>query len=569
MPSIDEGLALMQKGDVPAAIAEFQALVAAEPMNAAAHHFLGYAAAQIGDWEAADASLSEALRLEPKNPLFLGNTAIVDVQRGWLDDARLRFSTATELEPDNPRWWDGLGYCHLSAGRFCRAEHAFSRSLELDPADEMVLANLIRAQCFQGQSDEAFRMVTPMLERPHGFVLQQASIWPALYSDRTTPEILAQIIRPIAQYLPRDRTTVLFRNNRNPDRRLRIGFVSPDFRNHAVLRFLIPLFEHLDPEEAEVTLYSTIATSDSGTDWLREHVKAFRFVTNDLRKHIETDKIDVMIDLAGHSHGGRMVDFAARLAPVQINWLGFPASTGVSAIDARFVDEITDPPGSEQWANERLIRLPNGFHAFRPEAAPAVARETDRVTLGSFNNIAKLSDTSVRMWVNCLKEMPEADLIIKASSFDDPDVRDRVMARFAFWGIAPQRITLLGHAAEPEDHLRTYNRLDVALDTYPYHGTTTTCEALWMGVPVVTMMGEQHHSRVSGSLLSQVGHPDWIADSEEQFTGIVKNLPQPRTKEQREKLRFDMLNSPLMNEPEFAQKWIDAVRGEWRRWATG
>jgi len=572
MPGVEDAIALLAKGDVKSAHAILLVALDESPENGRIHHFLGLALEALGDQVAAYRHLETAIALEPHNPILHGNFGLIALENGHLDVAQARLEASNLLEPDNPTWLSGLGVAQLLAGLPGTATSSLRSALRFAPNEPTVTANLIRALCACGHADKAFAegKNAPDLVLRHPAV-RQAMIWAALYSDVPTSEETAQLILDAGRSYPKDRSSVLFRNNRHPDRRLRIALVSGDFRNHAVMRFVSPLLDYLDPEEAELVLYATTPHRDGVTEWAEGKVKALRNVSRmdqaTFLQTVESDKIDVIVDLAGHSQGNRLWDLAARVAPVQISWLGFPASTGIPSINVRFVDVHSDPPGAEKWCSERLHRLPEGFHCFRPAASPKLVRQAGPVTFGSLNTVAKVSETTLRLWVKCLQAVPGSRMILKAASFSDPVVVTMIRDRFRFWGIPDSQLEIMEYLPDENDHLECYNLVDVALDTFPYHGTTTTCEALWMGVPVVTLAGEMHHSRVGISLLNHVGHPEWVAKTEEDYVEIATRLARPRSPDARESLRRDLLNSPLMDEPRFAQKWMAAVRGEWQTWA--
>ena len=569
--SVDEAISLIRSGRLDQASDLLTSILKNDPENASAHHFLGLTLAGLGRIEEAVSEFERALAIEPNNLTFVSNTGVTYLDLGRRDRATELLGQATDLDPKNADLWSALGYGLMIGGQLNAAVSALETAIKLGSSDAPTMANLVGCLVRQGRSDRAIRLAENQLAKtPNDAIVRQASIWPALYSDHLDAMGLTRLIAPIGRLLPRDRSTVLFRNNRNGDRKLRIGMISPDFRRGAIFSFLAPLIDHSDSAEVGFTLFATTDFRDEGTVWLESKVEGFHDISKvgdaDLVKLFESLKIDVLIDLVGHGQNNRVAAVAHRLAPVQLSWLGFAATTGIPAMDGWLVDDITNPPGTEQYATEKLIRLPE-FLCYRPAYSPKLSRETEVVTLGSFNNIAKVNETTMRMWVTSLNEVPGSQIIVQSPSLSDPETKEQMVDRFNFWGVPANRYQLIGHFPSAEDQMRLYNRLDVALDPFPYNGTTTTCDALWMGVPVVSMRGEAHHSRVSASILTKIGHPDWIATDEEDFVEIVKGLAQARSQREREALRQDLLNSSLMNEPVFAQNWSAAVRQAWREWA--
>jgi predicted O-linked N-acetylglucosamine transferase (SPINDLY family) len=286
---------------------------------------------------------------------------------------------------------------------------------------------------------------------------------------------------------------------------------------------------------------------------------------------IRDDRIDILIDLAGHTAENRLLIFARKPAPVQITYLGYPNTTGMKSIDFRITDFEADPRGmTESQHSERLIRLPDGFLCFRPAADAPEPRDAfpsdDRGTVfGTFNNLAKITSESIDAWAGILREVDGSSLLLKSDAFSDPEVRERIRQDFASRGIDPASIGLLERTASARDHLALYKRLDIALDTFPYHGTTTTCEAMWMGVPVVTRAGRAHVSRVGASILHRVGLDSLIADSAEDYVRIAIALAADRQRLAElsgVRLRARMRNSRLMDEPGFARAFESAILKE-------
>jgi predicted O-linked N-acetylglucosamine transferase (SPINDLY family) len=274
-----------------------------------------------------------------------------------------------------------------------------------------------------------------------------------------------------------------------------------------------------------VFCYSAGGRPDAVTARLRDHAEHWHDIAglddDAACRLIRGHGLDVLVDLAGHTQGNRLGIFARRAAPVQMTALGYPGTTGLTQIDFRLVDAVTDPAGAEAFATEKLLRLPR-LHCYRPdETAPVVgalpASAAGHVTFGSFNKLGKVSEAAVLLWSAVLKAVPGARLFLKSKALAEEATRRLTAERFAAHGIAPERLTLFGWVPEDEGHLATYGRIDIALDTYPYSGTTTTCEALWMGVPVLTLAGATHASRVSASLLTAVGLTDWITGTAEEF----------------------------------------------------
>jgi predicted O-linked N-acetylglucosamine transferase (SPINDLY family) len=295
---------------------------------------------------------------------------------------------------------------------------------------------------------------------------------------------------------------------------------------------------------------------------------------DELAERIRTDGLDILVDLAGHTADNRLRVFARKPAPVQATWLGYPNTTGLEAIDYRLVDAVTDPAGeADAWASETLVRLEGGFHCYgglkgapEPGVPPCLAAGT--VTFGSFNNPVKISAATLDVWARLLSRLPQARLLLKGKPFSDPGTRALFLARLGKRGIAAERVELMAWLPGAAAHVEMYHQVDIALDPFPYNGTTTTCEALWMGVPVVTLRGDRHAGRVGASLLSQIGLPDLIANSVEEYVEIVVALASDpaRLMDLRRSLRPRIAASPLCDERAFARKMEAAFRTMWQHW---
>ncbi len=363
---------------------------------------------------------------------------------------------------------------------------------------------------------------------------------------------------------------------RHPEKRLRIGYVSPDFRRHSVAYFFQGLLAHHDRGQVEVVCYTSNVARDEMTDRIQaladKWVDISLLTDDEAAQRIQRDGIDILVDLAGYTTGNRLGVFARRPAPIQMTYLGYPNSTGLPAIHYRITDALADAEGlTDPWYTEKLLRLPRVFLAYTaPEDAPAlepppVARG-EPLTFGSFNAIHKLSETTLDLWAGVLQRVPGSRLLLKTAEFSDEGVKERYRRLLAARGIGPERLILLGYEKERSGHLATYHRVDIALDTFPYHGTTTTCEALYMGVPVVTLVGNTHASRVGLSLLSAVGLEYLAAATPEAYAEaaahLAGNLGELSTL--RQSLRQRMSASLLMDGPTLARAIEAAYRQAWR-----
>ena len=330
--------------------------------------------------------------------------------------------------------------------------------------------------------------------------------------------------------------------------------------------FLEPVLQRHDRSRFEVFCYHSGAGEDDLSTRLRSHAEHWRAVArlspDELERALRTDCLDLLVELSGHTDGNRLAVVARRVAPVQVTYLGYPNTTGLSAVDYRITDAHADPPGeSDALHTERLVRLPETFLCYTPpfEGEPAAqppARTRGRLTFGSFNNLAKLSAANIALWARVLDAVPDATLMIKTGGLQDPGLRRVVLERFRAVGIDAARLELAAPTDSIEAHMRSYDRVDIALDSYPYHGTTTTLDALWMGVPVVTLCGDRHAARVSASILHTLGLDELVAATAQDYVRIAQRLALDvdRLETLRRTLRGRLHASPLMDGVRFTRQ---------------
>jgi predicted O-linked N-acetylglucosamine transferase (SPINDLY family) len=342
--------------------------------------------------------------------------------------------------------------------------------------------------------------------------------------------------------------------------------------------FIEPLLAAHNRDRVEITCYANLLQPDPMTQRLRGIADRWRNVwgldDNKLTQLVRSDGIDILVDLAGHTNGNRLRAFGRKPAPVQVAWLGYPNTTGLREMDYRLTDEWADPPGAnDELYTETLVRLPHGFLCYKPledcpDVAPLPAVRNGHVTFGCFNNSAKISSPVLDAWSEILNTVPESHFLLKSRQLHGPGLHQRFREEFARRGIAPERIEMLGSVNSTLDHLALYGRVDIALDTFPYNGTTTTCEALWMGVPVVVLAGDRHAGRVGVSLLHGIGMDELIAASPDEYRQLAIDLAGDRDRlaAYRAMLRSRMQNAPVMDATGFARDIEEAFRDMWRRW---
>jgi predicted O-linked N-acetylglucosamine transferase (SPINDLY family)/predicted Zn-dependent protease len=368
-------------------------------------------------------------------------------------------------------------------------------------------------------------------------------------------------------------------NAAEPGRRLRIGYVSPDFVGHSCAFFLLPLYQHHDPRQVEVFSYANLEREDGVTEQFRRAGHAWRDISrlsdDEAAALVRRDGIDILVDLAGHTARNRLLLFARKPAPIQLTWLGYPTTTGLEAIDWRISDRWLTPADTTEGFAEGLWRLERVSHCYRPpETSPPVgplpAERNGVITFGSANNFAKISDACLRLWAGALAAAPNSRLRLKSRYLDSDEARDTLSARFAAAGGDPARLDLASGNFLVADHLDQYNQVDIALDTTPYGGMTTTCEALWMGVPVITLAGDRTAARYATAVLAALGLEELVARTPGDFAAIAARLAadRPALAARRAGLRQRLDASPLRDEAGFARAMEDAYRAMWGRWCA-
>jgi predicted O-linked N-acetylglucosamine transferase (SPINDLY family) len=492
------------------------------------------------------------------------------------------FRRCLVVQPDHAEGASTLSVMAHQSGRTGEALAFGRRAVAAEPHRPEILSNLGMSFLFAGQADEAairFRralMLGPDLPPTHSNLLMALQ-----YNDMSPLALLAEHRRFDARHgRPRSAGQRGHTNSADPGRRLRVGYLSPDFRQHVASCFFEPLLNAHNAADVETFCYSDTGSPDAVTARLRARAghwcDSAGLDESALDARIRADAIDILVDLAGHSAFNRLSLFARRPAPIQITWLGYPDTTGLSAMDYRLVDAITDPPGdADALASETLLRLPGGFLCCQPpvdasEPGPLPGAVAGRITFGSFNNLAKINRPTVALWAAVLRAVPGARLLLKAMPFADTAVQDRVRADFAAWGIAAARLELAGWTAGWAGHLALYRDVDVALDPTPYNGTTTTWEALWMGVPVISLCGQRHAARVGASLLTRVGLGELVATDTADFVAKAAGLAGDidRLAGLRAGMRARLAASPLMDTAAFARSVEAAYRQVWRNWCA-
>lgn len=455
-------------------------------------------------------------------------------------------------------------------GRMFLAEKFYRHSITLDPNLTANYQNLATVLIAQAKINEGINYLWETINRHPADYQAYSNLLLASQYRETNRATLATMARDFAKLYTSNIPRFTKYHQRKKDAPIRVGFVSADFRQHSVAFFIEPLLQNYDREKFAFYAYFVNRTVDEITPRLKNYFTVWHDIlaTSDqqLCALIRHDKIDVLIDLSGHTNDHRLLALAQKPAPIQMTWLGYPDTTGLTAIDYRISDHIADPPEFAEFSTEKILALDGGFHCFSPlPNAPAIGEapqlKNGYVTFASFNNYAKVSDLTIELWAKILTAIPQSKLLIKALSLNHEETKNAVLARFAPFNIAPEQLILMPQTLSFTDHLATYNQVDIALDTFPYNGTTTTFEALWMGVPTLTLSGETHASRVGASILTHTNLTDLIANNPDDYVRRAIALVNDIAYRQkfRATIREHLLTTTVFDAKHFTTKFTNAI----------
>jgi len=536
---------------------------------------LGAVLKDQGDLVGAAASLGRALALRPDHAPAHHHLGGILAKQGRAAEAAAAYRRAIALRPDLAEAHTNLANLLQSEGMLDAAEAAYRRAIELRPDAPDAHMNLAKALQSQGRLLEAVTEFETVLRlAPDHAEARDAWLCGLSYRSDVAPEVLLAEHRRLAEV--RDLSPASpHSNDRDPDRRLRVGYVSGDLHNHPVGFFLAPVLAAHDRAQVEMFCYASGERADEVTRRLRssaDHWREIADLTDEAAAElVRQDRVDILVDLSGRTPFNRLGLFAQQPAPVRASWLGYAATTGLAGMDYLLMDPWVAPAGAEAWCSEALVRLPFGRFCYAPPAdAPAPAVRRGPVTFGSFNNLAKIGPEVAGLWAAVLRAVPGSRLVLKWESLADAGVRRRVSGMFTDAGVSPEALELRGFSPHA-DMLAQYGDIDIALDPFPFCGGLTSCEALWMGVPVVTLPLDRFASRQTLGFLRSVGLEDLAADSPDDYVRIAAALAidPARRAELRQALRPRMAASPLCEGAIFTPTLEAAYREMWRRWCAG
>jgi predicted O-linked N-acetylglucosamine transferase (SPINDLY family) len=563
-------------GRLDSALSMVRLHIKMRPKDLDAINLLGTLLQDAGRADEAIVQYQRLIAMAPDRPAYRNNYAnsLLDAKRPR--EAVAQWEQLLSTHPDYLLGWIALSVAYLEIDDTPRAIEAGRRAVAMAPDLAPAAGNLGFALGRAGELEEAIAVLQRGVDaNPTIHQLRSSLLMLLNYAARPASD-LTQRHREYGTALGAPVNAA--RTSAEPDRSLRVGILSGDLCEHSVGFFVGALVADR-PAGTRFEAFSTgiPRPQDPRTALLQPMFDAWHecasMSAEGLDAAIRSARIDVLIELGGHTETGRLPALANKPAPVIISAIGYPNTTGLPAVDWRVVDSITDPPGSEHLCTERLLRLDPCFLCYSPPSEapePAMPADDAPITFGSFNNAAKIGPTSIELWARVLKAVPGSRLLLKSQTLSDAAGRARIEKRFVEAGIEASRVELVAYSKTRNEHLELYNRVHVALDTTPYNGTTTTCEALWMGVPVITTLGDRHAARVSASLLHACGHAELVAKDPEAFVALAKTLATDRARLStlRSGLRETLRTSPLCDAPAYAARFHNAIRECWKLWCA-
>ncbi len=576
------------------ALDAYRRAIALHPNYAEATTNLGVTLRDLGEHiEAAEAyRLVTQLTPQLDTAWFNYGNALAGATSVWrsLGDSRVEqgfraaqqaYQQALQLNPLNAHVWSNLGTLFKDAGQLDAAVDAYHHAIAARSDLAEAHSNLAIVYQDQGDLEQAQAALHQALDRKPDFPEVHSNLCYLLNYDpqRSPAEVSAAHFAWARAQVKSPPRSVSFSNPREPNRPLRVGYVSPDLRLHPVGRFIEPALAHHDRSQYQIFVYADIRVVDQQTQRLQRHDLHWR-QTHGLRDAqlvdlIRDDAIDILVDLAGHTAMNRLLIFAERCAPVQISYLGYPNTTGLGEMDYLITDSIVDPPGADELFSEQLLRVDPSFCCFQPppdgpEVNELPALKRGPITFGSLHNLAKLNARVLDAWAELLRRLPDARLLVCRGPLTGT-TRERFAAEFARRGIAAERVELRSIHTAGNQHWLAYHGIDISLDVFPWSGHTTACESLWMGVPVVSLRGASHAGRMVTSVLNAVGQTAWIAEDIEHYLAIACELAADREQlaQTRRTLRQLMASSLLCDATAFTRQLEAGLRRAWRAHGCG
>lgn len=565
------------------AIASFEKAIATDPDSLVALDNLGFLYKTMNKLIEARKLHEKVVKLDPAHASGWNNLGIINGLEGYPDLAQEQFNKALTLNPEFSEAHLNLGALLKDLGKLKQAVFHLEKCLETDADNAVALNNLANVYLSACQQSKAVHLYRKALAIQPDYIEAHSNLLLCLHydSENSVKEIFEEHLRWSRVHLANIEVQNHPAGKSNENGILKVGYISADLREHSVSRFIEPVILGHKPEKVELFVYSDVRNPDQVTGRLQKTVGAgWRDITSlddkQLCEQISNDQIDILVELGGHTAHNRLIAMAAKPAPIQISYLGYPDTTGLSSIDYRLTDGLVDPEGTiDSYYTEKLWRLPQGFFSYMPNRdAPAVelppSLKNGYITFGSFNMSSKINQEVVRLWARILEAVPNSRFLLKAAVFTDGVTVDYLRQLFADHGIEAERLVFKGHQPDSVSHLKLYGEIDIALDPFPYNGTTTTLEALWMGRPVISLIGNSHAARVGYSILNQLGLESCLAETEEEYLTAAVALAAD-TKQLQELtmgMRQRMESSTLLDSKSFVTSLEGAYCQMWQKFCN-
>lgn len=553
----------------------FSELLQLNPKHIEAKFFLGEALYRQGNLMDAQKYFKSVTKSDPKNPGGWNALGRIAHERKHLTDAQKFYRKATQLNPLLADAQYHLGILFFEQGRFTEAEERYKKAIAARENYGMAHNNLAFLYQDNGKIELAIKHFKKACESKNCPIDPSSNYLLSLnYSQEIPAKVIFEEHVSWGGNVPTSNNSLKFQAGKNGLRR--IGYISSDLSAHPVAYFFEPLLEKHDKNKYEIYCYHTKPTEDSVTKRIMEQATFWRNVSSlsdsNLVSTILNDNLDILVDLSGHTGKNRLLALAHRCAPIQMTWLGYPNTTGLKTIDYRIVDQWTDPEGQvDELMTEKAIRLLGGFLCYRGDNSIRSIKEppfkkNGYITFGSFNNTTKVNDNVIETWAKILSQVADAIILIKCPLLKSNELRLSIQERFKRNGIPSSRVKLLDAVENFENHMKLYGEVDIALDPFPYNGTTTTCDALWMGTPVLSYSGDHHSARVGESILNQVGKPELIASDIANYVHKAVTLAHnpKRLADLREDLGTSVRDSELCNAVKFVKEVESQYEKVWK-----
>lgn len=562
-------------GVYPQALQAIKRALLKDQTKSDAFNQLGVIYLSLGEWASAKPCFEKAIQLN-KNSVPLSNLAVTLMMLNQSAGAIEVIKESLQIDPSDANAHNTLGNIYMERGDILNALNCFNAATTIDPgfadAHNHKGGALLRLRRIKEAIESYERAISINPRNTEALNNRNFALnYDCLYSDIQ----IFQKHREFGEIF--DQPLARFQRSPQPKEKLRVGYVSADFRQHSVNYFFEPVLRNHNKTIIEIYCYHNSNKEDSVTERLKGFADQWRPIKSlsdeQAAQLINDDEIDILVDLSGHTNGSRLAVFGLKPAPIQCTWLGYPNTTGLTTIDYRLTDELTDPSSkSGSYYTETLYRIDSGFSCYQGDSSVGPAnkgrrsRQSSDITFGCFNNLIKVTDEVISVWSKILHEVPRSKLMLKTGLSGAPDLTAPILEQFSDAGIDPERIIIKDRIEDWLEHIKLYDEIDIGLDPIPYNGTTTTCEALWMGIPVIVLAGAKHASRVGHSLVTQVGYPELSAENIHEYVTIACELANDldRLSTIKNNLRPRMLASSLCDHKGFTNKLEAAYQTMWK-----